>query len=133
MNVLDKAEDLAAYTIKLTDNTNYFPKKRRFTFSDRMQNLALDICDYLIQTNDTPKEEVETRREYQRAALSCVKRLKFFVRLSCDLEFINARQLGVWGKKLVDVQNMTASWYKKTQYVEQKNEQCPDCNLTKKE
>lgn len=43
MLVLKKAEDLIDYTFTMTDNTDRFPKKTRFTFVNRMQNLALDI------------------------------------------------------------------------------------------
>lgn len=114
MNALDKAEDLTKYTIDITDNQKYFPKKRRFTFVDRIQNLALDICDSLVQANETSKTETDIRRSYQRKALSDVKRLKFLVRFSCDKGFIDVRQLGIWSKKILDVQNMTAAWYKRS-------------------
>lgn len=34
--LITKAQELATYTIKFTSNCNKFPKKYRFTVSDRM-------------------------------------------------------------------------------------------------
>ena len=52
MKVFDKAQILIEYTINITDNTNRFPKKARFTFVDRMQNLVLDVYTKLSMANE---------------------------------------------------------------------------------
>jgi hypothetical protein len=114
MVVFDKAEELIDYTITITDNHKYFAKKRRFTFVDRMQNLAIDIYDNLLRTNEAPKKQIEQRRSFQLKALSDIKVLQFLVELSCSRGFIDERQLGIWSKKISDVKNLTAAWYKKT-------------------
>lgn len=43
MKVFDRARALIGYTMTITDNIKRFPKKTRFTFIDRMQNMTLDI------------------------------------------------------------------------------------------
>ena len=114
MVVFDKAEELIDYTITITDNYKYFAKKRRFTFVDRMQNLALDIYDNLLEANEIEKNEVTERLKLQRRALINIKKLQWLVEYSCKRNFIDERQLGIWSRKIFDVKNLTAAWYKKT-------------------
>lgn len=56
MKVFDRARVLIDYTMTITDNTSRFPKKARFTFVDRMQNMTLDIYKKLANCRDIFKE-----------------------------------------------------------------------------
>ena len=57
LTVLVKAKELVDYTLNITDNTKYFPKKARFSFVNRMQNLSIDICTEILKTNEIQKRE----------------------------------------------------------------------------
>lgn len=112
MIVFDKAEDLINYTIDMTDDIDRFPKKRRFTFVNRMQNLALDIYAKLRKANGTRNRKI--RRYLQSDAISDADILLFLVELSWRKNHINKHQCIVWTKKTKDVKRLAAAWYNKT-------------------
>lgn len=43
LTVITKAKELVKHTYTLTENTERFPKKYRFTLVNRLQNRATDI------------------------------------------------------------------------------------------
>ena len=49
LSVVTKAKDLCNYLITVTEKS---PKKFRFVFVNRMQNLALDIIENIYMAND---------------------------------------------------------------------------------
>ncbi len=53
LTVLIKAKELIEYTFCMTESTKRFPKKTRFTFINRMQNLSLDIYSKLLKINES--------------------------------------------------------------------------------
>lgn len=114
--LLVKAKDLANYTLKITDNAKRFPKKYRFTFVNRMQNLSLDIYELIntaneLNTND--KIGLEQRLRLQNQAITKCKTLLFLINLCYKNEKIalNERQAIAWAKYVVNVKNMTIKWH----------------------
>ena len=55
MKVFDKAVELIDYTIIITDSKSRYPKKSRFTFVDRMQNMTLDIYKDIFKEREVFK------------------------------------------------------------------------------
>lgn len=110
MTVFIKAKDLINYTFTITDNTKRFPKKVRFTFVNRMQNLALDIYSKLLKINEIP---INQRKPLQIDVLSDIKTLLFLIELSLKQGYINIHQCEIWTKKALDVKYLTAAWMKK--------------------
>lgn len=85
--LLTKAKDLANHTIKITDNPRRFPKKYRFTFVNRMQNISLDIYELIntaneLNTND--KEALKERLKLQNLAITKCKTLLFLITLCLE-------------------------------------------------
>lgn len=111
MIVFTKAKDLIDYTFCMTDSAKRYPKKVRFTFVDRMQNLVLDIYTNLIKINEVP---INQRKPLQIEVLSDLKTLLFLIELSLKREYINFKQCELWTKKAMDVFYLTAAWMKKT-------------------
>lgn len=111
MTVEVKAEELANYTITVTDNDKYFPKRRQFTFVDRMQNLAMNIYSDIREANELPVGE---RKKLQNKALSDLRRLETFIELSYQRKFINDKQCLHWGALCSDVKNLTFAWQNST-------------------
>ena len=111
MKVFKKAEDLIDYTFTMTDNTKRFPKKYRFTFVNRMQEMVLDIYKKISKTNEIP---VSKRREIQIDILSDLNVLLALIKLSLKRELINEKQTEIWTKKVLDVKYLTAAWMKST-------------------
>lgn len=53
LQVIIKAKQLAAHTLRLTSNPNRYPKKYRFSLVDKMQNKCLNIYEALFEANRT--------------------------------------------------------------------------------
>lgn len=111
MTVFVKAEYLIDYTFQMTDNTKRYGKKHRFTFVDRMQNLALDIYSKLRKSNQLP---FNMRRELQLDAISDMEVLLALIEISLQREFIDSDQCERWASKVLDVKNLTGAWLKKS-------------------
>lgn len=114
--ILVKAGELADYTIKITDNNKRFPKKYRFTFVNRMQNLSLDIYELInianeLNTND--RIDLSQRLRLQNQAITKCKTFLFLINLCYKNEKIalNERQAIAWAKYVVNVKNMTIKWH----------------------
>ena len=85
LKALLKAKTLAQYVLQVTDRS---PKRFRFTFTTRMQNIALDIIENLFLANDVFVEGpnavslLRERAAYQRKALTLVKTLAYIAEIA---------------------------------------------------
>ena len=111
MIVFKKAKELIDYTFSITENTNRYSKRRRFTFVDRMQNLSLNIYSDLLKANEFPAKE---RINLQTNVVADVKTLLFLIELSYSRGFIDEKQLFNWAKIGKDVLYLTTAWKNKT-------------------
>lgn len=116
--LLSKAKELIKYTLTMTDNAKRYPKKYRFTFVNRMQNLALDIFENINTANELnifDKEALKERLKLQNTAITKCKTLLLFIDLSLSYKNIvlDDRQAEVWAKYVLDVKNMAVRWHYK--------------------
>ncbi len=116
--LLVKAKDLAKYTINMTENNKRFPKKYRFTFVNRMQDLSLDIYELINEANELNTNDPEALRErlkLQNLAITKCKTLLFLISLCLENKNIalNDRQAQAWAKYVLNVKNMAVSWHNK--------------------
>ena len=51
-NVIVKAKDLVKHTFTITNSTERYPKKYRFTLVNRMQEKAVDIYEMTLEANE---------------------------------------------------------------------------------
>ena len=114
--LLVKAKDLAKYTINITDNPKRFPKKYRFTFVNRMQDMVLDIYELIntaneLNTND--KQALTERLRLQNQAITKCKTMLFLIDLCLENESIgiDSRQAEVWARHVANVKNMAVNWH----------------------
>lgn len=111
MIVFKKARDLIDHTFIMTDNPKRYPKKYRFTFVNRMQDLTLDIYKKLSKTNEVhPKY----RRNMQIDVLGDVNVLLTLIDISLERGFVDSGQAKNWSKKALDVKYLTAAWMKQS-------------------
>lgn len=116
LTVITKAKDLLNHTLTLTNNTQLFPKKVRFTICQRMQNTCIDILHDIIAANEIyPKNEADAARRLalQREAMTNCKIFLTFLDIALEQGYIDIRRCEYWTKITLDVKNLTASWYKK--------------------
>lgn len=108
-----KAMDLVDYSLRITENTNYYPKWTRSNLVKYIRDTAAEILQSIIFSNSirgngaTPYSE---RAAMQEKAIRLCSYLVALIDLSETSGRINARQRQFWGTKVNDVKNMTRAW-----------------------
>ena len=83
-NVIVKAKDLVKHTFTITNSTERYPKKYRFTLVNRIQDKAVDIYECVLEANELDlrdAQEYRQRQKLQAKALTYCKELLFFIEL----------------------------------------------------
>lgn len=81
-NVIVKAKDLVKHTFTITNSTERYPKKYRFTLVNRIQDKAVDIYECVLEANELDlrdTQEYRQRQKLQAKALTYCKELLFFI------------------------------------------------------
>lgn len=111
LKVIVKAEELAAHSLKLTSNSNRYPKKYRHSLCDRIQNTSLDIYTKLFEANRINNAtDKRLRCETITQAITYCDKLQFFIKLSMQLNLLNDKSAGYWSKMVSDVKYMAIAW-----------------------
>lgn len=111
LQVIIKAMQLAEHTLRLTSNSNRYPKKYRFSLVDRMNLKAMDIYESLMEANRTDIGVYKRNRlELQTKAITCCDQLLFYIELSKKLDIINTKSMEYWSKMVSDIKYMTIAW-----------------------
>lgn len=115
LHILPVADKMIGFTLSTTDNPKRFPKKIRFSVTNKIQGHALAIYDYLVEANEIfpimDDQDKADRLKLQRAALTECKKLLHMIQLSKDRGYIDSGTFDYWTKLTVDVKCMTARWY----------------------
>lgn len=119
LHVLPVAERLIDYTLDLTDNAKRFPKRVRFSITNKIQGHVMAIYDDLLEANEIFPIRTEADRSerlrLQRTALTECKKLLHMIELSKKRTYIDKDTFDYWTKLTLDVKFMTAKWYKAEQ------------------
>lgn len=110
-----KAKDLVKHTVLMTDSTKRYPKKFRFSYVNKMQDIAIDIFESIQTANElniNDPEELKERLYLQNRAITKCKTLSFFIELSFENKgiIIDDKQCKTWTKYILDVQYMAVRW-----------------------
>ena len=100
-NVIVKAKDLVKHTFTITNSTERYPKKYRFTLVNRIQEKAVDIYEMTLEANELDLRQADEHRQRQRLqakALTYCKELLFFIELSQEMGFISMKSCEYWSK-----------------------------------
>lgn len=115
-NVIVKCKDLIKHTFTITNRTERFPKKYRFTLVNRIQDKAVDIYECALEANELnllDAQEFKERQRLQAKAMTYCKELLFFIELSHEQGFISTSSCEYWSKLALDVKYMLAAWKKR--------------------
>ena len=112
LQVITKSKDLCNYIITITEKS---PKKFRFVFVNRMQNLSLDIIQELYVANDyrvskEDKMSYKIRINHQHKALTNLKILSYISLIAMEHKCIIFKQYENISKLTSDLQNMIGAW-----------------------
>lgn len=111
LQVIIKAKQLAAHTLRITSNPNRYPKKYRFSLVDKIQIKCLNIYEALFEANRTDLKDYKRERlELQTRAITYCDELLFYIELSCELNIINKNSMEYWSKMVIDIKRMTIAW-----------------------
>ncbi|MBG9548360.1 four helix bundle protein [Cytobacillus firmus] len=113
MTVFAKCRDLIAYTFQITNNTTRFPKRIRFTVTNRLQEMTLLMYENLLMANEifpVDAEDVRERKRYQQKTLALSKQVLFLIELSLEQGRIEAGSASYWSGLVEEVQKLTGKW-----------------------
>ena len=92
----------------LLDTTDKFPKKIRFSFTSRIDNLALDILENII--------ELRYDREQKKTGFMRInirfEKLRVLLRICHEKQYLSNRQYEHAATCINEVGRMTAGWLK---------------------
>jgi len=91
----------------LLNKTEKFPKKIRFTLTNRIDNLALDIIEGIIEARYSRKKKDVLRR----VDLS-MEKLRVLLRMCHDLEYLDSKGYEFASKKINEAGKMVGGWRK---------------------
>ena len=91
----------------LFNKTEKFPKKVRFTFSNRIDNLALEIVEGIIEARYLKKKKDALRR----IDLS-MEKLRVLLRMCHDLKHLDNKGYEFASKKINEAGKMVGGWRK---------------------
>jgi hypothetical protein len=84
-----------------------FPRNQKFVLGDRIETAALDVLDALIAATYTRARD----NKLSDANLG-LERLRFFMRLSCELRLIDNRRYEHAARSIDEVGRLVGGWVK---------------------
>lgn len=124
--VLIKANELAAFTIRICSNEKNFPKRYRWTITSKIVDEAIDICRFIRKANkralDRAKPvEYKKRLKYQNKALGNIDSMLALMDIAYYTFNIKDEKIDNWVGMVVSLQTLLESWKKSDkQYMKQK-------------
>lgn len=83
-NVIVKAKDLVKHTFTITNSTERYPKKYRFTLVNRIQDKAVDIYEATLEANELDLRQADEFRQRQRLQAKALTYCKELLYALCD-------------------------------------------------
>lgn len=113
LKVIVLTKRLIKHTMTLSNNSERYPKKARFTIVDPMQKTVIEIYKLLLKANylnTNIKAQFEERQLCQSEAIYHCDILLLYIELSLDANYINDRSCEYWVRLVMDVKKMIIAW-----------------------
>jgi hypothetical protein len=91
----------------LLDKTEKFPRKVRFSFSNRIDNLALDIIEGIIEARYS-----RNKKEILRRIDLNMEKLRVLLRMCHDLRYLDTKGYEFAARKINEAGKMVGGWRK---------------------
>lgn len=98
----------------LLEKTEKFPKKARFSFTVRIENLALDIVEGIIEARYSGERKTILRR----VDLD-LERLRVLLRMCHDLRYLDSKGYEFASRQINEAGKMIGGWRKQQEKKEQ--------------
>ena len=113
LDVISKAQSLAAYTMHICKNENTFPKRDRWMLTKRIVDEALDLVCLVRKANAvyvTTKEDYLYRRSLQVQAISTSYSLLTLMQLAYEAHGITSQRIEHWTGLVISEQELLRKW-----------------------
>lgn len=113
LEVIEKALDLADYTITITANSKIFLPEYQRSLTDDINRIALAIyvdawtANNIKVTNE--ESYMERRRLQERAARNC-NNLLALMQLAQKVFHLKLKRIKLWGEKTLNVRGLLRAW-----------------------
>jgi len=98
-----------ALTLEIYKTTKNFSKEHKYTLGERLKNIAHELLDWVIKTNNMPgKEKLEGIEKIDNKK----EELRILLRLAHDLKIISHGHLGVFNEKIEEIGKQAGGWSK---------------------
>jgi len=88
----------------LLDKTEKYPRKARFTFSNRIDNLALDIMEWIVDARYSRKKDILYRIDLG------MERLRVLLRMCHDKQYLDHKGYEFASKRINEAGKMVGGW-----------------------
>lgn len=105
-NIVTKVYDFTLYLIPQLEK---LPRAQKFLLSDRIENLLLEILEDVIDAYYTKKEN---KRQLLENINISLEKMRFLIRLTHDLRYINHEKYGIISAKINDIGSILGGWIK---------------------
>lgn len=95
------------FLLWLTPAVEKFPRSQKFLLGDRIQIVALDVLDALIEATYT-----RDRRAHLARANLGLEKLRFLFRLAADLGLLDRRRYEHAARQLDEIGRLVGAWAK---------------------
>lgn len=113
LKVIVLAKRLIKHTMKISNNSDRYPKKARFTLVDPIQKTVIEIYKLLLKANylnTNIRSQFEERLLCQLEAIYNCDVLLLYIELSLDENYINDKSCEYWVRQVMDVKKMILAW-----------------------
>lgn len=113
LEVLTKANNLAAYTVQICKNEKYFPKRDRWIMTQHIVHEALDVLCCVKRANAVEVktwEDYRYRRAQQVEAYSHAEALLTLLDVAYITLCIESERIEFWTGQIVSVENLIKKW-----------------------
>ena len=115
LTVFTKANDLAAFTIRICSNEKNFPKHYRWCVTAKIVDAALDINNYITMANSVfvqSENDVALRHQFQQKAIASSYALLSIIDIAYRTFGIDSAKIDHWTGMILEVQNLLRNWKK---------------------
>lgn len=113
--VFTKANDLAAFTIRICSNEKNFPKHYRWCVTSKIVDAALDINNYITMANSVyvqSENDIALRHQFQQKAIASSYALLSMIDIAYRTFGIDSAKIDHWTGMILEVQNLLRNWKK---------------------
>lgn len=95
------------FLLWLVPTVEKFPKSQKFLLGDRIQNLALDVQESLIEATYSKNPAAHLNDANLR-----LEKLRFLFRLALDLKYLDLRRYEFAARAIDEIGRMAGGWMK---------------------